>query len=122
MSRIYLRRFVAIAAACLLAIVFAQVGAEAHSGGAVHGGFGPTFGRGFYGGHFHSFYWRGFQHGYHHYFRHDHFERYFALHNFRHWDEYGRGAYFGGWRPGHWHDASGFGGGGHWHDEGVWHR
>jgi hypothetical protein len=104
----------------VVALALPPAAAIAHGAGA-HA-FRPAFGHGFYGGRPHSFYWRGFAHGYHHSFQHDHFGRYFAQHDFGRWAGHGMGDRFGRWQPGHWHAASGFGGGGHWYDEGVWRR
>jgi hypothetical protein len=102
-----------------VALVLLPAAATAHGAGT-HA-FGSAFGHGFYGGRPHSFYWRGFAHGYHRSFHHDHFGRDFARHGFGRWTGHGMGDHFGWWQPGHWHTASGFGGGGHWHQEGLWH-
>src|SRR5487761_36833 len=107
-TRIYLRKSIAVAAASSLAIFFAQVGAGSHGGGGAHGGFGPAIGHGSYGGHFHGFYGHGLHRDFHNSSRHDRFDRHFALHDFGHWDGHGTDGHFGRWHPGHWQAASGF--------------
>ena len=117
--RMSLRRSVAAAAVCSLAITGAQVKAVAHGGGA-HPGFGTAIGHGFYGGRLRSFYWHGFHRDLH-FPHHDRLTHHFAPHDFDGWDGHGIGDHFNRWQPGHWHAAPGFGARGHWHEEGVWH-
>jgi hypothetical protein len=118
---IFLRKFAAIAAASLLAVFFAEVGASAHGGGGMHGSFAPAVGHGPYGGYGRGFDGRAFRHDFHSSHR-DNAGHHFAGHDFGPWDGRGSHGGFGRWQPGHWHLASGFGGGAHWHEDGVWHR
>ena len=120
----FLRKSIAVVAACFLGITFTQVDAVAHGFGGFHGGFGPAFGHGFVGHGFfgHGLFGHGFHHSGHHDAHHDFHNHQFAMHGFDHGDGSHLGGHFGHWEPGHWHDAGGFGGHGHWSSrlEGVW--
>jgi hypothetical protein len=120
-SVMFLRKFVAAAAAVFLGITLAQVDAAARGFGGGHGGFHGAFGHGGYAGH--GFYGHGFAHSGHHDAHHDMHGQHWAMHGFEHWSGHGGDGRFRHWQPGHWQTSSGFGDHGHWsHLEGVWSR
>lgn len=133
------RRTLATGAAVVLGLIFAQVDAGARGGGGGHGGGGhggmaSGFGQGGFGGRSpgrdfagrHGDFDERGEHGREHEGRENRDRRSRSAESgrFDHGGGPALSGHFGNWQPGHWHVASGFGGGGRWSPglEGVWGR